>query len=76
MAYSAWKILFSLLSDLVQKQTPKTEYEKEWCLLQDMMVLSKPYLLTEGFTVLLLKKDNSSSQNVSLSFFFNSSIDE
>ena len=66
MVYSAWKILFSIFNDMVTSNN-KTPFEKQWNLLRDMSVLTKPHVLKEeGFPVILAKSFTGSSQRVSL----------
>ena len=65
MVYSTWKILFSIIQDMMNAN-PQTAYEKQWNLIHDMSILSKPHVLREeGFPVILGKNYTGESQQVS-----------
>ena len=65
MVLSAWKLLFSIINDMVGSSS-LTPYEKQWNLLRDMAVLTKPHVLREeGFPLILAKTFGGKSQRVS-----------
>ena len=71
MVYSAWKILFSIIADMVNSN-PKTTYEKQWNLIHDLSILTKPHVLKEeGYPVIHAKSLSSSSQRVYIFSYFN-----
>ena len=62
--YSAWRILFSIISDMVNAN-PKTTYERQWNLLHDLSILTKPHVLKEeGYPVILARTYTANSQRV------------
>lgn len=57
-------MLFSILNDVVSNNTQAT-YEKQWQLLQDMCMLSKPHVLKEeGFPIVIAKNVSGVGQRV------------